>query len=144
MKALSRVPCNNSDPDCFLKTAIKEGPPAVSVAEYKTLRPICFNCARSCPEYCIYFHTTLFMHRSLALTVITTHTFCLLLHFLAYSPDQLKDRFRPLSYYLMNCVFNFTVYRKINYLQTTSTCLTFMEPKLFVSVNNKNSFLLVF
>lgn len=55
MKALSRVPCNNSDPDCFLKTAIKEGPPAVSAAEYKTLRPICFNCARSCPEYCIYF-----------------------------------------------------------------------------------------
>lgn len=56
---------------------------------------------------------------------------------------SIKDRFRPLSY-LMNCVFNFTVYRKINYLQTTSTCLTCMEPKLFVSVNNKNSFLLVF
>lgn len=62
MKALSRVPSNNSDPDCFLKTAIKEVPPAVSATEYKTPRPICFNCARSCPEYCIYFHTTLFMH----------------------------------------------------------------------------------
>lgn len=88
MKALSRVPCNNSDPDCFLKTAIKEGPPAVSAAEYKTLRPIWFNCARSCPEYCIYFHTTLFMHdeqiRSARFnsTVITAQTFCLLLHFL--------------------------------------------------------------
>lgn len=86
MKALSRVPCNNSDPDCFLKTAIKEGPPAVSAAEYKTLRPIWFNCARSCPEYCIYFHTTLFMHdeqiRFARFNSNNDTEFCLLLHFL--------------------------------------------------------------
>lgn len=92
-------------------------------------------------------HCSCTMNKSapLALTGIKTQTFvcfCIfLIIVLAYLLDKykLKDRFRPLSY-LINCVFNFTVYRKINYMQTTSTCLTF----IFVSVNNKKSFFLVF
>lgn len=116
MKALSRVPCNNSDPDCFLKTAIKEGPPAVSTAEYKTLRPICFNCARSCPEYCIYFHTTLFMHDE---QIRSSNNDTDVLSASAFSSLFARSIKGPFSSpQLLNCVFN---YRKMYYMQTTST-----------------------
>lgn len=114
MKALSRVPCNNSDPDCFLKIAIKEGPPAVSAAEYKTLRPIWFNCARSCPEYCTVFtfiqHCSCTMDKSasLALTLITTRPLCLLLHFVHnHSYCQICWRAIFVRSVMINyCVFN--------------------------------------
>lgn len=134
MKALSRVPCNNSDPDCFLKTAIKEGPPAVSAAEYKTLRPIWFNCARSCSEYCIYFHTTLFMHdgqiRFARFTLITSRPLCLLLHFFHnHANCQICWSTIFVRSVMVNnyCVFNIPLCRTINYMQTTFWLLVYFS-----------------